>query len=428
MLDLMELCGDLGARVATLEVRLSNQAARLLYQRFGFRPVGVRPRYYSDNGEDALIMTTESLRLRRDAPADGRDGPAVRAPCRSTRTPAVTAVSIRLLAIESSCDETAVAVVEDGRRIHANVVASQTALHAQTGGIVPEVAARAHLRWMIPVLEEACRQAGVDRPGQLDGIAVTQGPGLAGSLLVGITMARTLAWDTGLPLVPVNHLEGHIYAAWLLDPDEPEQSAPVFPLVALVVSGGHTFLVEMADHLHYRLLGQTVDDAAGRGLRQGRSAARAAVPGRAGHHGRGCHRDAPRPPLPARVDGRHRRLQLQRAEDRRAACRHGCARAGGRRRGAGRLAPARRGGRGAGLGVPGLGRRCARDADHARGCQVGARTVVMGGGVAANSVLRERIATGRSRPGHPARRAASGSVHRQRRDDRRGRLSTLRGG
>ena len=94
-------------------------------------------------------------------------------------------------------------------------------------------------------------------------MAVTEGPGLAGSLLVGITMAKTLAWVAGLPLVPVNHLEGHIYAAWLLDPDEDERPAPEFPLVALVVSGGHTFLVEMTDHLRYRLLGQTVDDAAG---------------------------------------------------------------------------------------------------------------------------------------------------------------------
>lgn len=172
-------------------------------------------------------------------------------------------MSTRLLAIESSCDETSVAVVEDGRRIHANVVASQTALHARTGGIVPEVAARAHLRWMIPVLREACEVAGVGDLHDLDGIAVTQGPGLAGSLLVGLTMARTLAWDTGLPLVPVNHLEGHIYAAWLLDPGEPERPEPVFPLVALVVSGGHTFLVGMPDHLRYRLLAQTVDDAAG---------------------------------------------------------------------------------------------------------------------------------------------------------------------
>jgi N6-L-threonylcarbamoyladenine synthase len=172
-------------------------------------------------------------------------------------------VSGRLLAIESSCDETAVAVVEDGRRIISNVVASQVALHAATGGIVPEVAARAHLRWMIPVLEEACARAGVTDWSAFDAVAVTQGPGLAGSLLVGITMAKTLAWLHGLPLVPVNHLEGHIYAAWLLDAEEPQRPEPAFPLVALVVSGGHTFLVEMTRELTYRLLGQTVDDAAG---------------------------------------------------------------------------------------------------------------------------------------------------------------------
>ena len=168
-----------------------------------------------------------------------------------------------ILAVESSCDETAVAVVEDGRRIRANVVASQVALHAASGGIVPEVAARAHLRWMVPVLDEALSRAGVADLRDVEAVAVTDGPGLAGSLLVGITMAKTLAWLHDLPLVPVNHLEGHIYAAWLLDPDERDRPAPEFPIVALVVSGGHTFLVEMSDHLTYRLLGQTVDDAAG---------------------------------------------------------------------------------------------------------------------------------------------------------------------
>jgi N6-L-threonylcarbamoyladenine synthase len=167
-----------------------------------------------------------------------------------------------LLAVESSCDETGIALVEDGRRIHANVVASQVALHAPTGGIVPEVAARAHLRWIVPVLDEALATAGVTM-ADVDGVAVTYGPGLAGSLLVGINFAKTLAWAHGKPLVPVNHLEGHVYAGWLLDPGEAEREAPPFPLVALVVSGGHTFLVEMRDHLDYRLLGTTVDDAAG---------------------------------------------------------------------------------------------------------------------------------------------------------------------
>jgi N6-L-threonylcarbamoyladenine synthase len=167
-----------------------------------------------------------------------------------------------LLAIESSCDETGVALVEGGRTIHANVVASQVALHAPSGGIVPEVAARAHLRWILPVLDDALQESGAAW-SDVDAVAVTRGPGLAGSLLVGINVAKTLAWVHDKPLVGVNHLEGHVYAAWLRDPGQDAGETPAFPLVALVVSGGHTFLVEMTDHLTYRLLGQTVDDAAG---------------------------------------------------------------------------------------------------------------------------------------------------------------------
>jgi N6-L-threonylcarbamoyladenine synthase len=167
-----------------------------------------------------------------------------------------------VLAIESSCDETGVALVEGGRRIHANVVASQVALHAPAGGIVPEVAARAHLRWILPVLDDAWRAAGVAW-SDVDAVAVTHGPGLAGSLIVGINVGKTLAWVHDRPLVGVNHLEGHVYAAWLLDPDEADHDGPAFPLVALVVSGGHTFLASMTDHLTYQLLGETVDDAAG---------------------------------------------------------------------------------------------------------------------------------------------------------------------
>ena len=166
-----------------------------------------------------------------------------------------------ILAVESSCDETGIAVVEDGRRIHSNVVASQVAMHAAAGGIVPEVAARAHLRWIVPVLDEAWAGAGVTWD-DIAAVAVTEGPGLAGSLLVGINFAKTLAYVHGKPLVPVNHLEGHLYAAWLAD-ESREVPEPIFPLVALIVSGGHTFLVEMRDHLQYRLLGETVDDAAG---------------------------------------------------------------------------------------------------------------------------------------------------------------------
>ncbi|HEX2753877.1 MAG TPA: tRNA (adenosine(37)-N6)-threonylcarbamoyltransferase complex transferase subunit TsaD, partial [Candidatus Limnocylindrales bacterium] len=167
-----------------------------------------------------------------------------------------------LLSVESSCDETGIAVIDGGRRILSNVVASQTALHAASGGIVPEVAARAHLRWIVPVLDQALVDAGVT-VDDVDAVAVTHGPGLAGSLLVGINFAKTIAWVHDKPLVGVNHLEGHLYAAWLTDPGEDEREEPRFPLVALIVSGGHTFLVEMRDHLTYRLLGQTVDDAAG---------------------------------------------------------------------------------------------------------------------------------------------------------------------
>ena len=185
-----------------------------------------------------------------------------------------------VLAIESSCDETGIALVEGGRTIRANVVASQVAVHAATGGIVPEVAARAHLRWILPVLDEAWSDAGVDW-SDVDGVAVTYGPGLAGSLLVGINVAKTLAWVHEKPLIGVNHLEGHIYAAWLEDGSRADHPAALtgsrsldasrslddepieFPVTALVVSGGHTFLVEMSEHLTYRLLGQTVDDAAG---------------------------------------------------------------------------------------------------------------------------------------------------------------------
>jgi N6-L-threonylcarbamoyladenine synthase len=178
-----------------------------------------------------------------------------------------------VLALESSCDETAVAVVAGGRRILGQAIASQVALHAQTGGVVPEVAARAHLRWIVPAYEEAMAAAGIG-PDRLDAVAVTAGPGLAGSLLVGVSFAKALAWVHGLPLVGVNHLEGHLYAAWLdlgaeaaVGGPGPGSAAafrePAFPVVALVVSGGHTFLVAMPDHLEYSLLGETVDDAAG---------------------------------------------------------------------------------------------------------------------------------------------------------------------
>jgi len=161
-----------------------------------------------------------------------------------------------VLGIESSCDETAAAVLADGRRVLSSVVASQDAIHAPYGGVVPELASRRHLEVIVPVVERALAEAGVRLP-DLDGIAVTQGPGLVGSLLVGCAVAKSLAYVHRLPLVAVNHLEGHIYAAFLTD-DPPEH-----PFLALVVSGGHTALYLASAPLTYALVGQTRDDAAG---------------------------------------------------------------------------------------------------------------------------------------------------------------------
>lgn len=165
---------------------------------------------------------------------------------------------MKILGIETSCDDTAAAVVADGRHILSTVVASQEALHAPFGGVVPEVASRQHLLQAIPLVERVLRRAHL-APTDLDGIAVTIGPGLAGSLLVGVNLAKALALAWELPLVGVNHLEAHIYANWLGEGAE----IPPFPLLALIVSGGHTELILMRDHGNYRRLGATRDDAAG---------------------------------------------------------------------------------------------------------------------------------------------------------------------
>jgi N6-L-threonylcarbamoyladenine synthase len=161
-----------------------------------------------------------------------------------------------VLGIESSCDETAAAVVADGARIVSSVVASQDAIHAPYGGIVPELASRRHLEVVVPVVERALAEARLGL-GDVDGIAVTQGPGLVGSLLVGCSVAKSLAYAHRRPLVGVNHLEGHIFAA-RLDSDPLE-----YPFLALVVSGGHTALYHARAPLAYELVGQTRDDAAG---------------------------------------------------------------------------------------------------------------------------------------------------------------------
>jgi N6-L-threonylcarbamoyladenine synthase len=162
----------------------------------------------------------------------------------------------RILGIETSCDETAVAIVRDGTVVESNVIASQTDLHARYGGVMPEQASRAHLRAIVPTLEEALVAAEADW-GQIDAIAVTRGPGLAGALLVGVNVAKGLAFARRKPLLGINHLEGHVYANWL------ETAEPAFPLVALIVSGGHTDLVLSDAHGQYRRLGRTRDDAAG---------------------------------------------------------------------------------------------------------------------------------------------------------------------
>jgi N6-L-threonylcarbamoyladenine synthase len=167
---------------------------------------------------------------------------------------------MRILAIESSCDETAAAVVEDGERVLSSVVASQLATHGKYGGVVPELASREHLRAIVPVVRLAMEQAGADWDG-LAAIAVTEGPGLVGSLLVGVTYAKALCFARGIPLIGVNHVEGHIHAVVL---EARRAGHPVeLPALALVVSGGHTHLFEVGERFEYRLLGKTRDDAAG---------------------------------------------------------------------------------------------------------------------------------------------------------------------
>ncbi len=165
---------------------------------------------------------------------------------------------IRILGIETSCDETAASVVVDGREILSNIVASQIDLHARYGGIFPEVASRAHIETIFPVIQDAMSTAHLGWD-DLDAIAVTRGPGLAGSLLVGVNTAKGLALGRALPLLGINHLEAHLYAAWLSETDFTLE----FPMLALIVSGGHTELVLMTDHGSYQYLGGTIDDAAG---------------------------------------------------------------------------------------------------------------------------------------------------------------------
>jgi N6-L-threonylcarbamoyladenine synthase len=167
---------------------------------------------------------------------------------------------MKVLGIETSCDETAAAVVENGAKIMSNIVASQIEIHARYGGIVPEVASRQHLLTIIPVMNKAMVEAEVTWQ-DIDGIAVTYGPGLAGSLLVGVNTAKATAWAKNLPIVGVNHLEAHIYANWLEN-----EKLPLFPCLCLIVSGGHSDLILMKGQGQFRKLGRTRDDAAGEAL------------------------------------------------------------------------------------------------------------------------------------------------------------------
>jgi N6-L-threonylcarbamoyladenine synthase len=164
---------------------------------------------------------------------------------------------VKIFGIETSCDETAAAIVEDGTKIISNVVASQVDIHACYGGIVPEVASRQHLLTIIPIIQQTMTEAKIGLE-ELSAVAVTIGPGLAGSLLVGVNAAKAIAFAYGLPLLGINHLEGHIYANWLM-----EGEPPTLPAICLIVSGGHTDLVLMKSHGRYSLLGKTRDDAAG---------------------------------------------------------------------------------------------------------------------------------------------------------------------
>ncbi len=277
MLVTMRRARALGLVGVTLEVRMSNTAAQELYRRFGFVPGGVRRNYYADVGEDALdhvgprhrhrflrrtaaghrisvaVAAQRRPPLRRGAdmndPTESDDGPA--APGRGSVGP-----STMVLGIETSCDETAAACVLGGRDVMSSVVSSQVDLHARYGGVVPEIASRAHNELIIPVTARALVEAGVDG-NRIDAVAATTGPGLIGALLVGVSAAKALALTWDVPFIAVNHLEAHLYAAFLEDPDL------TFPLVVLLVSGGHTMLVSMEGHGRYRLLGQTLDDAAG---------------------------------------------------------------------------------------------------------------------------------------------------------------------
>ena len=260
---------DLGASRCSLEVRAGNVGAQELYAALGFRSLGVRPRYYSD-GEDAGIMEGPLPLARHDVAGMELVVGAASDDARSLRDEVQTDVSREtserrplILAIESSCDETAAAIVDGNGTLIADVVASQIDFHARFGGVVPEIASRKHIEAICGVCDEcfdvAASALGIERLTwrDLDSIAVTYAPGLVGALVVGVAFAKGAAWAAGKPFIGVNHLEGHLYANKIGAPDfQP-------PAVVSLVSGGNTLLVHMKGWGDYETLGATIDDAVG---------------------------------------------------------------------------------------------------------------------------------------------------------------------
>jgi len=260
---------DLGASRCSLEVRAGNVGAQELYAALGFRSLGVRPRYYSD-GEDAVIMEGPLPLARHDVAGMELVVGAASDDARSLRDEVQTDVSREtserrplILAIESSCDETAAAIVDGNGTLIADVVASQIDFHARFGGVVPEIASRKHIEAICGVCDEcfdvAASALGIERLTwrDLDSIAVTYAPGLVGALVVGVAFAKGAAWAAGKPFIGVNHLEGHLYANKIGAPDfQP-------PAVVSLVSGGNTLLVHMKGWGDYETLGATIDDAVG---------------------------------------------------------------------------------------------------------------------------------------------------------------------
>jgi N6-L-threonylcarbamoyladenine synthase len=231
-----------------------------MYQEAGFHRIGLRRGYYSDTREDAIVMLRKSP--SGEVSNAERDWARVMAPDHPVSEGQAPPLPGPLLAIETSCDDTAAAVLDRDGCVLASVVHSQDSIHERYGGVVPEVASRAHVERMTAVVREALWTSGC-APDQLAAVAATVGPGLIGALLVGVQTAKSIAWTRRLPFLPVNHIHGHLAAVWLADSGAP------FPMVTLVASGGHTALVRVDDRRTFQLLGQTLDDAAGEAFDKG---------------------------------------------------------------------------------------------------------------------------------------------------------------